>query len=98
MARRGGIRSAGTALVMTAVVAAGQARAADGAPTDPASSQALGRVFAAGPTAPALFLISSGGYGYTGSVLNAGDSHHRAAGALAVEGRPVSWFGLGLRL
>jgi carboxypeptidase family protein len=65
---------------------------------DPAAPQALGRVFAAGPTSPALFLVSTGGYGYTESVLNAGDAHHRASGSLAVEGRPLSWFGLGLRL
>jgi hypothetical protein len=67
-------------------------------PGDPAAPQALGRVFAAGPTAPAVFLVSSGGYGYTGSVLNTGDTHHRAAGSVAVEGRPVDWLGLALRL
>jgi len=65
---------------------------------DPAAPQALGRVFSAGPTAPALVLASSGGYGYTESVLHAGDAHHRAAGGLAVEGRPLAWLGLGLRL
>jgi len=65
---------------------------------DPAAPQALGRVFVAGPTAPSLFLISAGGYGYTESVLGAGDAHHRASGVLAAEGRPVSWLGLGLRL
>ena len=67
-------------------------------PGDPAAPQALGRVFAAGPTAPALFLVSTGGYGYTESVLNTGDTHHRAAGSVAVEGRPVDWLGLALRL
>jgi len=65
---------------------------------DPAAPQALGRVFVAGPTAPSLFLVSAGGYGYTESVLGAGDAHHRASGVLAAEGRPVSWLGLGLRL
>jgi len=65
---------------------------------DPAAPHALGRVFAAGPSPRALFLVSSGGYGYTESVLNAGDSHHRAAGSVAIEGRPVDWFGLALRL
>jgi len=64
---------------------------------DPAAPQALGRVFAAGPSPRALFLVSSGGYGYTESVLNAGDAHHRAAGSVALEGRPVDWFGLALR-
>ena len=67
-------------------------------PGDPAAPQALGRVFAAGPTAPALFLVSTGGYGYTESVLNTADTHHRAAGSVAVEGRPVDWLGLALRL
>jgi hypothetical protein len=43
-------------------------------------------------------LFSSGGYGYTESVLNAGDVHHRAAGSVGVEGRPLDWLGLGLRL
>jgi hypothetical protein len=65
---------------------------------DPAAPQALGRVFAAGPTARALVVASSGGYGYTESVLHAGDAHHRAAGSLAVEGRPTTWLGLGLRV
>ena len=55
---------------------------------DPAAPQALGRVFVAGPTAPSLFLVSAGGYGYTESVLGAGDAHHRASGVLAAEGRP----------
>jgi hypothetical protein len=31
-------------------------------------------------------------------VLNVGDTHHRAAGTLAVDGRPLPWLGLGLRL
>jgi len=65
---------------------------------DPAAPQALGHVFAAGPTAPALFLVSSGGYGYTESVLHTADTHHRAAGSVAVEGRPLDWLGLALRL
>src|SRR4029079_10994389 len=103
----GGRRSGVAVSLLTAMLATAPARAADGAPAgsanpagsaDPAAPHALGRVFTAGPTSPALFLISSGGYGYTESVLNAGDTHHRAAGALAIEGRPASWFGLGLRL
>jgi len=64
---------------------------------DPAAPQALGRVFTAGPTPRALQLASSGGYGYTESVLHTGDSHQRAAGSLAVEGRAFDWLGLGLR-
>jgi hypothetical protein len=85
----------------TATSSSEAALSADAAPerlADPAAPQALGRVYAAGPTPPALFLMSSGGYGYTESVLNTGDVHHRAAGSLAVEGRPASWLGLGLRL
>jgi hypothetical protein len=30
--------------------------------------------------------------------LNTGDTHHRAAGSVAVEGRPADWLGLALRL
>ena len=93
------------ALFLILALTAARARAASGdveesasAHADPAAPQALGRVFAAGPTPPALFLMSSGGYGYTESVLNAGDAHHRAAGTLAVDGRPLSWLGVGLRL
>jgi hypothetical protein len=67
-------------------------------PSDPAAPQALGRVFVAGPTPAALVFVSSGGYGYTESVLHASDSHHRAAGSLGIEGRPVDWLGLALRL
>lgn len=100
-----GSRSGAVALFLILVLTGARARAASGdveesasAPTDPAAPQALGRVFAAGPTRPALFLMSSAGYGYTESVLNAGDSHQRAAGTLAVDGRPVPWLGLGLRL
>jgi len=103
----GGRRSGVALSLLTAMLVTAPARAADSAAAgsanpagsaDPAAPHALGRVFTAGPTSPALFLISSGGYGYTESVLNAGDTHHRAAGALAIEGRPASWFGLGLRL
>ena len=100
-ARVGGRRGGVTVLIVTSLLAAAPAAAAESyaaGSADPAAPQALGRVFAAGPTLPALFLMSSGGYGYTESVLNAGDTHHRAAGALAIEGRPTSWFGLGLRL
>jgi hypothetical protein len=100
-ARIGGRRGGVAVPLVTAMLAAATARAGESAAagsTDPAAPHALGRVFTAGPTSPALFLISSGGYGYTESVLNAGDTHHRAAGALAIEGRPASWFGLGLRL
>ena len=65
---------------------------------DPAAAHALGRVLTAGPTPTGLTLLSSAGYGYTESVLGTGDAHHRLAGALAVDGRPLSWLGLALRL
>jgi len=101
---RGSRRSTAAAFLIVMMTAAG-ARAASGdveesasTRADPAAPQALGRVFAAGPTPPALFLMSSGGYGYTEGVLNVGDTHHRAAGTLAVDGRPLPWLGLGLRL
>ncbi len=58
----------------------------------------LPRVMTASPGPPALFVLSSGGYGYTESVLGAADSHHRVAGSLMVDGRPLRWLGLALRL
>jgi hypothetical protein len=64
---------------------------------DPAAPHALGRVFTAGPDPTALTLLSSAGYGYTESVLGTGDAHHRAAGALALDGRPLPWLDLVLR-
>src|SRR4029078_8789103 len=45
-----------------------------------------------------LVVVSSGGYGYTEAVLGRGDAHHRAAGSLSVEGRPLPWLSLALRL
>jgi len=92
------------AVFIAASLASSPARAADDAaeqaaqPGDPAAPQALGRVFAVGPSPRAIHLVSSGGYGYTESVLNAGDAHHRAAGSVAVEARPYGWLGLSLRL
>ena len=67
------------------------------APGDPAQAQALGRVFAAGRTAPSLFALTSIGYGYTEAVLDRGDTHHRAMSSLAIDGRPLSWLGFALR-
>jgi hypothetical protein len=59
---------------------------------------ALARVMTAGPAPPALYVLSSGGYGYTESVLGTADAHHRLTGALMVDGRPLRWLGLALRL
>ena len=64
---------------------------------DPAAAHALGRVLTAGPAPTGLTLLTSGGYGYTGSVLGIGDTHHRLAGALAVDERPLPWLDLALR-
>jgi hypothetical protein len=65
---------------------------------DPGAPQALGRVFSAGPGARALYLLAAGGYGYTESVLGMNDTHHRAAGALALDARPLPWLGVALRV
>lgn len=86
--------SVGATLAMGAPAAAQAAELS----IDPAGPQALGKVFTAGPTPRAVYLLSSGGYGYTGGVLGQDDSHHRLGGALGVEGRPAPWLGLGLRL
>src|SRR5437763_10680207 len=93
-----GVAASLTFMTASAAAAEGGSEAPPSRTADPAAPQALGRVFAAGPTSPALFLLSSGGYGYTGSVLNAGDTHHRAAGSVALEGRPLDWLALALRL
>jgi len=65
--------------------------------TDAAAPHALGRVLTAGPAAAGLTLLSSGGYGYTGSVLGMNDAHHRLAGALAIDERLLPWLDLGVR-
>jgi hypothetical protein len=67
-------------------------------PPPHAQPYVLPRVMTASAGPPALFVLSSGGYGYTESVLGAADSHHRAAGSLMVDGRPLRWLGLALRL
>lgn len=59
---------------------------------------ALGRVLSVGSAPLGPFLLVSGGYGYTESVLHMGDAHHRVAGAVAVHERPVPWLDLALRL
>jgi len=63
----------------------------------PGAAHALGRVLTAGRGPIGLTLLSSGGYGYTESVLGMGDAHHRIVGALALDGRPRPWLDLGLR-
>ena len=80
------------------VTAAPAAAAAADKVDDRAQPYVLPRVMTASPGPPALFVLSSGGYGYTESVLGAADSHHRVAGSLMVDGRPLRWLGLALRL
>jgi hypothetical protein len=65
---------------------------------NPAAPHALGRVFTAGPAAKGLTLLASGGYAYTESVLGIGDAHHRVAGSLALDERPLAWLDVAFRL
>jgi hypothetical protein len=63
-----------------------------------AAPHALGRVLTAGPGRTGPTLLASAGYGYTESVLGMGDAHHRIAGALTLDERPLPWLDLALRL
>jgi hypothetical protein len=65
---------------------------------EPAAPHALGRVLVAGPAPTGPTLLASAGYGYTESVLGMGDVHHRIAGALALDERPLRWLDFTLRL
>lgn len=48
--------------------------------------------------APTLVAASgTAGYGYTESVLDGSDQHHRVQGSLAAAVRPLHWLGFGLR-
>jgi hypothetical protein len=93
-----------SALVLAAwsLAAAGAARGDAGVP--PAGPRAAGLSAArrlvdssARGGAPVQVGLGSG-YGYTESVLGAGDGHHRLSGVLVIEGAPLEWLGLGLRL
>ena len=64
----------------------------------PGQPVAIGRVLDAGPGAPALSVLSAAGFGYTGAVLNSGDSHDRMSGRLMVDGRVLPWLALTLSL
>jgi hypothetical protein len=100
MSRRFRLRPLSTCLLGAACVAwplAGRA-AGDATDIDPAGPHALGQVFTAGPAPRGLTLLASGGYGYTESVLGVGDAHHRAPGSLALDGRPLAWLDLAVRL
>ena len=96
----GGVRRRRVRLTAALVIAAAAGLAAPARADDvgdPAAPHALGRVFVAGPSQPSLVMFAAAGYGYTESVLGAGDSHHRAAGALGADGRPLPWLDLALR-
>jgi hypothetical protein len=83
--------------LLAARAAAGAADAPDVAgPT--AAVSALRRVEPSGARGPALTVALGSGYGYTEAVLGLGDSHHRLLGTVLVEGAPLRWLGLGLRL
>lgn len=85
-------RALAAAVALAGVLVSVEALAA----SDPPS--ALVRVVEAGPGDRTLHLLSAAGYGYTEGVLGVGDRHHRLAGTLAVDGRPLPWLGLALRL
>jgi len=64
----------------------------------PGEPVAIGRVIDAGPGPRTLSLLSAAGFGYTGAVLNSGDSHDRMAGRLMIDGRVLPWLALTLSL
>jgi hypothetical protein len=63
-----------------------------------AAPHALGRVLTAGLAPIGPTLLASAGYGYTEAVLGMGDAHHRIAGALTLDERPLPWLAFALRL
>lgn len=88
------------ALPMATLLPLGAApRAHAGDELDPRGFSLVGRVAPSGRgAAEPLAVGAATGYGYTGAVLGAGDTHHRVAGSLAGEFSPRRWLGLGLRL
>src|SRR3954471_4716245 len=95
----------GAALLATALVGWSAGARAEEGPADPqavaiepAAPHALGRVLTAGPGRTGPTLLASAGYGYTESVLGMGEAHHRIAGALTLDERPLPWLDLALRL
>jgi hypothetical protein len=92
-ARRPGARAAvlaGLVLVASLALALRLAPArADG------GLHATGRVPSAAP-GPALAVALTGGYAYSGVVLDTRDAHHRVGGGLAAAWRLVPWLELGL--
>lgn len=94
------------ALVVAAAPAAAQIAATATTP-DP-GEQAVGdaeaalpgvaRVAVATPMRRGAAVSAFAGYGFTGAVLDLGDTHHRAAGQFGVTLRLADWIGFGLRL
>jgi hypothetical protein len=71
------------------------------APASPRAARAVTvnrRVIDSGPRATPFTAGLGSGYGYTESVLGQQDRHHRLLGSLLLEGAPLDWLGLGLRL
>lgn len=64
----------------------------------PGSLTVTRRVEDSGARTAPVNLAVAGGYGYTEAVLGQDDQHHRLLGSLLVEGAPLRWLGLGLRL
>jgi hypothetical protein len=94
-----GRSSVPTLLALALLAWPGRGRADDDARTiEPSAPHATGRVLVAGPAATGPTLLVTGGYGYTESVLGVGDAHHRVAGALTIDERPLAWLDLALRL
>jgi hypothetical protein len=76
-----------------------EAPAAEGGAGRPARSLSVGRrVHDSGPRTAPLTAGLGSGYGYTEAVLGQQDRHDRLLGTLLLEGAPLSWLGLGLRL
>jgi len=78
-------------------------RPASASPGDEATSLGAGalpsivRVGLAGQLPEGATLAASAGYGFTEGVLGTGDTHHRAAGALAVSLRLAPWVAVAAR-
>lgn len=58
----------------------------------------VARVGFAGPLEKGVSLSAFSGYGFTGEVLNDGDSHHQVSGEIAASLRLTEYFGFGIQL
>jgi hypothetical protein len=82
-------------LAAATLLADASASADDGDTTD--ALPGVVRVPVLSPSARGPAVATSGGYGYTESVLGKGDAYSRASGSLAVSYQPVSYFAAALR-